>query len=343
MSPALDIGDTRPRIAITIGDPAGIGPEIVLKALQDPEIYVACRPVVYGSPDVVDRELAGLGLRMQILEGGPDLPTAASPSVVHLVPTSGREALVPYGLTDAAGGEAAVSAVRSAVQAAVTGAVDAICTAPLNKTAMHLAGHPFDGHTEMLQVLTNSGPVSMLLMGERLRVAHVTTHRALRTVSEQLTPLRLATVIRIADAVLRRAGFGRPRIAVAGLNPHAGEGGLFGDEEKLVMLPTIAEVSAQGIDVYGPVSPDAVFIDALAGRCDIVVAIYHDQGHIPVKLIERDKAVNVTGGLPITRTSVDHGTAFDIAGKGIAESTNMTAALSLAARLAGGAQSSNNP
>jgi len=198
---------------------------------------------------------------------------------------------------------------------------------------MRLAGYTFDGHTEMLAEFTGTTDVTMLLIGERLRVAHLTTHTAIRGVPDKVTPERLRFVIRAAEQMVRLCGIAAPRIAVAGLNPHAGEHGLFGDEEDVTMRPVIDELRRFGVDVHGPVSGDAVFIDALNGQWDLVVAAYHDQGHIPVKLIERDHAVNVTGGLPIIRTSVDHGTAFDIAGRGTASAVNMKAALRLAAQL----------
>ncbi len=201
---------------------------------------------------------------------------------------------------------------------------------------MRNAGFHYDGHTELLAELTGCSSVSMLLIGNQLRVAHLTTHSALRTVSDKITEERLCEVIRIAFEAMRNYGFASPRIAVAGINPHCGENGLFGDEEIKLMRPVIESIAATGIDVRGPISPDAVFIEAMADKYDIVVVAYHDQGHIPVKLIERDHAVNVSGGLPIIRTSVDHGTAFDIAGKGIAAIVNMKAAITMAAKMAVG-------
>lgn len=323
----------RPRIGLTLGDPAGIGTEIALRAISDPAVNQSCTPVLFGSPDVVDREVRRSGAPLAVRPVAPESIGPWRPGEVQVVVTSGPEALVPYGELSAAGGEAAVSAVRGAVTAASAGQIEAVTTAPLNKEAMRMAGYPYDGHTEMLAEFTECASVTMLLMGRQLRVAHLTTHTSIRNVPGKITPERLRFVVVTANDLLRRQGIEQPRIAVAGLNPHAGENGLFGDEERTIMRPAIEGIRALGIDIYGPVSPDAVFIDTLAGRFDLVVAAYHDQGHIPVKLIERNHAVNVTGGLPIVRTSVDHGTAFDIAGTGVADDTNMKAALVLAAQL----------
>jgi len=335
----------RPIVGVTLGDPAGIGTEIALRAMLEPAVREACDVVLFGSPAVVARALAVLDDDRSVHPVTPsdeqtlDDCLASLPdgvNSVNVVTTSTDDALIPYGQIDARGGEAAVRAVTSAVAAAVAGAIDALCTAPLNKESMRLAGYPHDGHTELIASLTGSPVVSMLLLGRQLRVAHLTTHTAIAGVPAKITPDRLRAVIDISHRVMRAQGVAEPRIAVAGLNPHAGEHGLFGDEEGVVMRPVIDAAVADGLRVTGPVSPDAVFIEMMAGRHDIVIAAYHDQGHIPVKLIERDHAVNVTGGLPIIRTSVDHGTAFDIAGQGRADSTNMVEAILLAARLANG-------
>ena len=324
----------KPVIAVTMGDPAGIGPEVVLRALADESADSMCYPVVFGSAAVLKREIDShqLDLRIVSVDSAHIHPTERG--VIQLVETSGDEALVPYGEVSVAGGEAAVAAVIAAADLAVRGVVDGICTAPLNKESMRSAGYHFDGHTELLAEVTGSGPVSMLLLGDRLRVAHMTTHRSLSSVSQAITAERIATVVKIAHEAMQSLGFNEPRIAVAGINPHSGENGLFGDEEMTVMAPAIAALVAEGYRVSGPASPDSVFIDMLSGRYDIVVAAYHDQGHIPVKLLERNRAVNVTGGLPIIRASVDHGTGFDIAGQGVADIENMLAALAVAAAMA---------
>lgn len=326
--------DRKPRVGITIGDPAGIGPEIALRALQDADIHAMCTPVVFGSPEVMERDIAMLGLNARVRVVEPSDIDDSGPHEVLVVRTSGPEAVIAYGQINPAGGEAAVRAIRSAVDSAQRSEIDAICTCPLNKESMRDAGYSYDGHTEMLAEFTHSGPVSMLLMGRQLRVAHLTTHSAFRDVPGKITVERITRVIEIAHESMQRAGVPQPRIAVAGLNPHSGENGLFGREEMDVFRPAIDAANARGFQVFGPVSPDAVFIDMMSGKFDIIVVAYHDQGHIPVKLIERDHAVNVTGGLPIIRTSVDHGTAFDIAGKGIASWVNMKAALELAATMA---------
>jgi len=317
---------TLPRVAITMGDPAGVGPEVALKALREPDIYEHCVPVVFGTVAALEREPAA-----QALELDPELTRDdASPDRV-LVHSVSDVAPPPYGEVSAEGGELAVAAVRAATQAALDGRVDAIATAPLNKASMRQAGYPHAGHTELLADLCGDPEVSMLLIGPRLRVAHMTTHIPLEDVPARITAERLETVVGIAGEMLRRLGIESPRLAVAGLNPHAGEGGLFGEQEQRVLAPAIERLRAAGTDVTGPLPGDTVF---RADRYDLVVAMYHDQGHIPIKLLHADEAVNVTGGLPIIRTSVDHGTAFDIAGQDQARSNSMRAAMQLAAQLA---------
>ena len=322
---------TRPRVAITMGDPAGVGPEVALKALRDPEVYEHCRPVVFGTRAALEREPAARGLELAL---DPDLTRDdARPERILVHPVSEIEP-PPYGEVSPEGGELAVAAVRAATQAALAGRIDALATAPLNKASMREAGYPHAGHTELLADLCDDPEVSMLLIGPQLRVAHMTTHIALEDVPARITAERLETVVRIASEMLRRLGIDDPRLAVAGLNPHAGEGGLFGDQEQRVLAPAIERLRAAGADVSGPLPGDTVFGAARAGRYDLVVVMYHDQGHIPIKLLHADDAVNVTGGLPIIRTSVDHGTAFDIAGQDTARSASMRAAVRMAAQLA---------
>jgi 4-hydroxythreonine-4-phosphate dehydrogenase len=332
-----------PTVGITLGDPAGIGTEITLRAIDELQSEGEFIPVLFGSREVVDRELEILNMSLPIHQINDGDPIPVDTDKVVLVATSGPEALVPYGAVAPEGGEAAVVAVRSAVRYCLDGEISAICTAPLNKESMKLAGYTFDGHTEMLAEYSNAPSVSMLLIGRQLRVAHLTTHTALRRVPDLITPQRMRSVITIANEAMKNYGIDSPRIAVAGLNPHAGENGLFGSEEIDVMRPVLQEMADSGINVRGPVSGDSVFIDCMNGKYDIVVVAFHDQGHIPVKLVERDFAVNVSGGLPIIRTSVDHGTAFDIAGKGIASFVNMKEALLMAARLAKGAAQVRQP
>lgn len=325
----------RPLVAVTMGDPAGIGPEVAAKALTVSGVYEICRPVVFGSAEVMARETSALGLDVELVTDSALEREDASPERLVVAQTAApAAAAAPRGEVSPAGGEAAVSAVRAAAELALAGRVQALATGPLNKASMRAAGYDWAGHTELLADLCGADEVSMLLLGERLRVAHVTTHVALERVPALVTGARIRSVVRIAADAMRRLGHERPRIAVAGLNPHAGEGGMFGCQEQEVVGPAIAALREEGVDVAGPIAGDAVFVD-MERRYDIVVVMYHDQGHIPIKLVERDDAVNVTGGLPIVRTSVDHGTAFDIAGQGIASERSMVAALRMAARLAG--------
>ncbi|HEX6348318.1 MAG TPA: 4-hydroxythreonine-4-phosphate dehydrogenase PdxA [Candidatus Dormibacteraeota bacterium] len=297
----------KPTLVISAGDPAGIGPEVTVKALAQPEVRELAEIIVCGDP----AQLRGL------------------PSV--RVEPAGDAAGVQPGKRSAAGGAAAVAAIKRAVELIQAGEADALVTGPINKEALRLAGYPWPGHTEMLADLCGVGEVRMLLMGERLRVCHVTTHRSLRSAVDAATRARVLQTIRMTHEGGRRLGFERPRIAVAGLNPHAGEGGLFGDEEIREIAPAIADAQGEGIEVSGPWPADTLFWRAAAGEFDFVVAMYHDQGHVPVKLAGFDEGVNVTLGLPFLRTSVDHGTAFDIAGKGVARWQSMAAAIRVAA------------
>jgi 4-hydroxythreonine-4-phosphate dehydrogenase len=286
-----------PRVAITSGDPAGIGPEVAAKAAADSRVLAVCEPIIYSPP-------AG--------------------------------AAFPIGTLSAAGGRAAYDVIVRAVDAAKRGEVDAVATAPVNKEAFRLAGLPWHGHTDLLAHLTGSPHVAMMFYSDVLRVVLATVHIALADVPRALTRASLEATIDLTARELPRFGIARPRIAVAGLNPHAGEHGLFGCEEETAIRPAIEACRARGVDAAGPFPGDTIFVRAMRGDFDVVVACYHDQGLIPVKLVAFGEAVNVTLGLPIVRTSVDHGTAFDIAGKGIANPESMIAAVLLAAKLAGG-------
>ena len=285
----------KPRVAITTGDPAGIGPEIAARAAADPRVLDACQPIVYEPP-------AGVAFVPGVLSGGA--------------------------------GRAAYDIIVRAVNDARRGVVQAIATAPVNKEAFRLAGLRWTGHTDLLAHLTGSSHVAMMFYADTLRVVLATVHIPLVEVSRALTTESLAATIGLTARELPRFGFPAPRIAVAGLNPHAGEHGLFGHEEQAVIIPAIDACRALGIDVSGPFPGDTVFVRALRGQFDVVVACYHYQGLIPIKLVAFGQAVNVTLGLPIVRTSVDHGTAFDIAGTGIADAESMIAAVLLAAKLA---------
>ncbi len=336
---------THPVLAITLGDPAGIGPEIALKAVAQMKGRLAAKELallLVGDPGVLARAGAALDLVPPPVIAEADIPGLAGAAVLS-TPPPGSE--IRWGELSAAAGEQAYQAVAIATRMALEGQITGIVTAPLNKEALHLAGHDFAGHTELLASLTGmTGSVMMLAHGP-FRVSHVTTHCALEEVPGKATAQRIARVIDLTLATLRKMGIDHPRIAVAALNPHAGEGGIFGRHDIDVTEPLVKQYVAQGERVAGPVPGDTVFVKLRAGDYDAVVAMYHDQGHIPVKLLgfSVDPAtgrwlalsgVNVTLGLPVIRTSVDHGTAFDIAGQGIADATSLIEAIDYALQLA---------
>ena len=324
-----------PRIAITMGDINGIGPEILAKALAHHQVRASCRVVVAGCPHAMQ------AARAQIPEC-PPLPEVTDPlactmdnaAVVHACGLEAPE--VRPGVLDADAGRCAVEWLKTAVGWALEGSVDAVVTCPINKVGIHAAGYSYPGHTEILAELCGGPEWRMSLFADHLRIVHVSGHLSLRQALDALTTERIAESIRIGHEALERLKLPRRRIAVAGLNPHAGEEGAFGDEEKTLIAPAIAQCRAEGIDCHGPCSPDAVFRQGYEGEWDLVVAMYHDQGHIALKMVEMDCGVNVTLGLPIVRTSVDHGTAYDIAGKGIAREDSLVAAIRLAVALNAG-------
>jgi 4-hydroxythreonine-4-phosphate dehydrogenase len=318
-------------VAVTMGDPTGIGPEIVAKVFGEDGTH---RAVVVGDVAMMRRAIDLLGLPLRVNPVARPAEARFEPGTVDVVPATELPADLPYGEIDPRGGGAAYEYVRRAVELALADEVHAVATAPLNKEAMHRAGFRYPGHTEVLAELTGVTDYAMMLVTDDLRVVHVSTHVALAEAIRRVTPERERTVIRLADRSLRLLGVERPRVAVAGLNPHAGESGLFGTEDRDVIAPAVAAARAEGIDASGPWPPDTVFMRARQGRFDIVVVQYHDQGHIPIKLLGFDTGVNVTVGLPFFRTSVDHGTAFDIAGTGRADHASMRAALELATSLA---------
>ncbi|MBW3631429.1 MAG: 4-hydroxythreonine-4-phosphate dehydrogenase PdxA [Chloroflexi bacterium] len=325
----------QPLLAITMGDPAGIGPEVVLKALAHIDVYKRCRPLVIGDRRILERAAGWLGRAIQFdIVADPAQGFYEPQRVTLLDMENAPPDTVPVGQETAVAGAAAVDYVFRACDLAMAEAVDAVVTAPLNKAAMNMAGYQYAGHTELLTERTAAERVSMLLIGPNLRIVHVSTHVALREAIERVTPERVADVIQIAYDACRALGITHPRIAVAGLNPHASEGGLFGDEEARRIEPAIRAARARGLDVSDPQPPDTVFLRATKGAYDVVVAQYHDQGHIPMKLLAFDSGVNVSYGLPIIRTSVDHGTAFDSAGKGIAAESSMLAAIDVAVQMA---------
>lgn len=326
---------TRPILAITLGDPAGVGPEIIVKALQQEDVYTRCRPLVVGDARMLARAAAWVGGPQPVLEpvGAPQAGSYR-PGVVTLLDLHNADpARIAPGKVNGAAGRAAVEYVFAACDLALAGSVDAVVTAPLNKEAMHLGGYLYPGHTELLAERTGASQVSMLLVGPSLRVVHVSTHVSLAEAIRRVTPERVRAVIDLAQTACRSLGIANPRIAVAGLNPHAGEGGLFGHEEADAIRPAIEAARRDGLDVSDPMPPDTVFLRAVKGQYDIVVAMYHDQGHIPMKLLAFDSGVNVSIGLPIIRTSVDHGTAFDIAGTGQASAESLLAALDVALQM----------
>ena len=326
-----------PIIGITLGDPAGIGPEVTVKALPGRIERGDCRPIVLGDARVVRdaaaRWLEGWSLRV-IADPAEADPAQGRIDVLDL--RNCDPARVAVGTVDAYTGQAAYDTVVRATEMALDGRIDAIVTAPLNKEAMQLAGHKFDGHTGLLGHLCGAKNYFMLLGSPRLRAIHVSTHLSLREAVQRVTRERVLAAIRAAHDHMRRLGIAAPRIGVCGLNPHAGEHGLFGVEDEEQIRPACDDAAAAGIDADGPLPADSAFRQAYAGRWDILVVMYHDQGHVPMKLIAFEDGVNVTVGLPIIRTSVEHGTAFDIAGQGVANPANMQAAIDYARRLAAG-------
>ncbi|MEN9937951.1 MAG: hypothetical protein RLZZ387_4530 [Chloroflexota bacterium] len=326
----------RPILAITMGDPAGVGPEVVLKALLREEVYRRSRPLVIGDRRILERatDWAGAGSLGYDMVARPGDGRYEPGAVTLLDMANATPDECPPGRVSVAAGRAAVEYVFRACDLALAGEVAGVVTAPLNKEAMNLAGFHFAGHTELLAERTGAQKVSMLLTGPKLRVVHVSTHVALEEAIRRVTPERVGATIDLAQTACAALGIPRPRIAVAGLNPHASEGGLFGDQEARVIQPAIEAARARGLDVSDPQPPDTVFLRAVKGEFDIVVAMYHDQGHIPMKLLAFDSGVNVSIGLPIVRTSVDHGTAFDIAGTGRARPDSMLEAIDVAVRMA---------
>lgn len=323
-----------PRIAITMGDPAGIGPEVVLKAVAEEEIRGICIPVIIGDAQLLAHTARTLDLQCgyDIIRQGEAIPAdLTDPVIFHLDNIGG---FVEPGIESGAAGKAAAGYIEAAVELCAAGSVDAIATAPINKRALFLGGYSFPGHTEFLAHLTKTEEYAMAFVAANLRIVLLSTHVPLAEAIRLVERERIMRVITLAHRELRRWGIERPRLAVAALNPHGAEGGLFGVEEALEIAPAVE--ACHGIDeinVRGPFSADTVFLRASRGEFDAVVACYHDQAMIPVKCLSFGEAVNVTLGLPFIRTSVDHGTAFDIAGKGLAEHSSMLAAIKLAAEL----------
>jgi 4-hydroxythreonine-4-phosphate dehydrogenase len=322
----------RPIVLITMGDPAGVGPEVIVKSVNQPAVQSRLRPLVIGDTKRLRQavELTGVKLAVRTI-ARPDEAKFEADTIDCL-----DWGLVPpdlaFGRLSPIAGEAAFCYIAKAVEVAQSGFARAICTAPLNKEALHAAGHRYPGHTELLARLSGTPEVSMLLVAPKLRVIHVTTHIGILDAIARIEPGLVERTLRRGNELLVRAGMPRPRIAVCGINPHAGEGGLFGrGEEAEKIVPAVQACVRGGLDVQGPLPADTLFFRARRGDFDLIVAMYHDQGHGPVKVLGLEAGVNVTVGLPFVRTSVDHGTAFDIAGTGRADAGSMIAALELAA------------
>jgi 4-hydroxythreonine-4-phosphate dehydrogenase len=328
---------TRPvRLAVSMGDPAGIGPEIVLKAIVHPSLRRRVVPLLCGDLGVFRDTARRLDLDLELAAPIPTRPLERGwVPVLECSSLSSRDRMP--GRSSRAGGEAAYQAILAAVGLIRSGAAAGLVTAPISKANLDAAGHHYAGHTELLAHLSGATRVRMMMAGPRLRVVLATTHVALRRVPTLLTSVMVGNTISVTHTALRdRFGIPRPRLAVCGLNPHAGEGGLFGREDRDVIAPAVRAARRRGIEAVGPLAADSVFAHAAAGRYDAVVCMYHDQGLAPFKLLHFKEGVNVTLGLPFVRTSPDHGTAYDIAGRGTADATSMVAAIELAARLAGG-------
>jgi len=324
-----------PVVGITMGDAAGVGPEVVVKALARADAYAFCRPLVIGDRRQMERAIAILKLRLELRSIADPKEAKFKPGTVDLLDLALLSSDIPFGKVSAAAGEAAYRYIERAVRLALDRSIDAICTAPINKEALNAAGHRYPGHTELLAKLTGTREVSLTLLSPKLRVIHVTAHIGLLDAIEKIDAALVERTIARGRELLVRAGTREPRIGVCGINPHAGEGGLFGrGEEAQKIVPAVAAARARGWKVDGPLPADSLFYVAARGDYDLVVAMYHDQGHGPVKALGLEHGVNVTAGLPIVRTSVDHGTAFDIAGTGTADEQSMIEALRQAALLA---------
>ncbi|MEX2091947.1 MAG: 4-hydroxythreonine-4-phosphate dehydrogenase PdxA [Pirellulales bacterium] len=339
--------DTKPRLAITMGDAAGIGPEVIVAAWTRPEVHATVRPLVVGHPEILRRAAKLLKSDAKVVELDADAVSrgqwAADDRTIACLKACNDDVLdVPAGAVDRRAGEAAYQCVCAATKLVQQGHLDGIVTAPLSKAALHASAHFYPGHTELLADLCNAKEFAMMLYlpaGPAVRgpaglgVAHVTLHQSLRSVFRDLSTAAIIVKCRLADRVMRRLGVGEPRLAVAALNPHAGEQGLFGDEEQEIIAPAVDDARAAGLNVSGPFPTDTLMMRARDGEFDAVVAMYHDQGHIALKLLGMNAAVNITLGLPIVRTSVAHGTAFDRAWQGTANADGMVAAIRTAALL----------
>ena len=326
----------RPIVAVTMGDASGIGPEVIVKAFLNPEIQNTVRPIVIGDARIMKTALKfAKGQPVEVNAVKRVLEAKFQNGVIDVLDLQNLEpSKVKLGQICAPCGKAAIQYLEKAIKLAMDGDVDAIATAPINKEAMHKAGYKFHGHTEILAKRTRTKNYAMMFVSDPFWVMLVTTHLPLNKVSKAVTKKRVLQTIKLANEFLYSDRGKKPKIGVAGLNPHAGEGGIFGTEEKKAIKPAVEEAKRMGINVKGPISPDGIFYLANVGLFDIVIAMYHDQGLIPLKLLSFNRSVNVTVGLPIIRTSVDHGTGFDIAGKGWANPTSLIEAIKVAAHFA---------
>lgn len=335
----------KPILAITMGDPAGIGPEIALKAFSDPVVYTWCHPVLVGNVEIIKQISAKLKIEIKInpISGIEKAKFSfGTMDVIHMEMEHPEK--IEYGKISAAAGDVAFRSIVKAIEMALAGEVDGTVTCPIHKKAIFDAGHHFSGHTEIYAHYTNTPKYAMLLADEKLKVIHVSTHVSLRKACDLVKEERILDVIQIMNSGLKKLGIDKPKIGVAGLNPHAGDEGLFGDEEIEEIIPAVKKAKNLGIKAEGPIPPDTMYALSVGGKYDGCVAMYHDQGHIPFKLtgfvwdeekgvMKSVKGVNITLGLPIIRTSVDHGTAFEIAGKGIASPDALLFAIDYAVKL----------
>ena len=331
---------SKPILAVTLGDPAGSGPELITKAFADPEVRGVCRPVVVGDAATVRAALEITRVRSRVRALSRLDATGDDAAVIDVVDLANVDlSQLERGRMSAAAGRAAYQSIKHAVDFALAGEADAVVTSAINKAALHAAGYAYDGHTELLAELCGRPKVTMMLVAGRLRICHVSTHVSLAQAIARVRPERILEVVALADQGVRQLGVDRPHLAIAGLNPHAGEGGLFGTEEIEFIAPAIAEANRRGFRVSGPYAGDTVFFRTLQGEFDGAIAMYHDQGHVAAKMLGIWQGVNVTLGLPIIRTSVEHGTDFANAGKGTGDPRSLVQALKLAATMANGRKS----
>ena len=324
-----------PLVAITMGDAAGTGPEIITKSLALPELRAVCRPLVIGDAAAMTRALRFTGVSLKIRAIKDVAEATSAPGEIDVLDLANLDlATLKLGHVDPQAGHAAYEYIKLATELALAGRVSAVVTSSINKESLNAAGHHFDGHTGLLAHLCDRPDATMMLVADKLRVSHVSTHVPLRVAIDRVKPDRILTVLRLTHDAVRRLGIDRPRLAVAGLNPHAGENGLFGDEEEKFITPAIVQARALGLDVHGPFAGDTIFFRTLQGEFDAGVAMYHDQGHVAAKMLGIWRGVNVTLGLPIIRTSVEHGTDFANAGTGRSDPRSLNEALKLAAAMA---------